>query len=200
KAFSTDIGIEVASLGVQVHGGMGFIEETGAARLLRDARIAPIYEGTNGIQANDLMGRKVQRDGGAAAAAFIAGMRPAAAALAGAGNADLAATGARLRDGLDCLAAATGWMVETGKRDIALAAAGAVPFLALFGNVTAGWLLGREALAAAAGDSGADANFCAAKIKTARFFADHVLARSRGLLETVRDGGVSVTSFAEADF
>jgi alkylation response protein AidB-like acyl-CoA dehydrogenase len=207
KAWCTDTGCEVAHTGIQVHGGMGFIEETGAAQHLRDARIHPIYEGTNGIQANDLMGRKVQRDGGAAAAAFIAAMQPAAQQLAGAGVADLAAIGARLGDGLDCLSRATAWMAAAGSRDIRVAAAGAVPYLALFGNVAAGWLLGRQALAAAAIAAGragaahaATPQFCATKIKTARFFADHVVARSRGLLTAVTEGGEAAAMLADTDF
>jgi hypothetical protein len=194
----------VAHTGVQVHGGMGFIEETGAAQHMRDARIHPIYEGTNGIQANDLMGRKVQRDGGAAAKAFIAEMKPAAAELAGAGDADLAAIGKKLADGLDSLGKATDWIVEAGRHDIARSAASAVPYLALFGNVTAGWLMGREALAAKASNGalspGLAPQFAVAKIKTARFFADHVLVRSAGLLATVTDGADAVVALAEADF
>jgi alkylation response protein AidB-like acyl-CoA dehydrogenase len=204
KAWCTDTGCEVAHTGVQVHGGMGFIEETGAAQHMRDARIHPIYEGTNGIQANDLMGRKVQRDGGAAAKAFIAEMKPAAAELAGAGDADLAAIGKKLADGLDSLGKATDWIVEAGRHDIARSAASAVPYLALFGNVTAGWLMGREALAAKASNGalspGLAPQFAVAKIKTARFFADHVLVRSAGLLATVTDGADAVVALAEADF
>jgi 3-(methylthio)propanoyl-CoA dehydrogenase len=205
KAWCTDTGCEVAHTGVQVHGGMGFIEETGAAQHMRDARIHPIYEGTNGIQANDLMGRKVQRDGGEAAQAFIAEMRPAVADLARAGDADLAAIGKKLGDGLDCLGQATDWIVAAGKHEIARSAASAVPYLALFGNVTAGWLMGREALAANAAQgngagNGLDPRFAAAKIKTARFFADHVVVRSRGLLATVTEGADSVVTLAEADF
>ncbi|MFO0989405.1 MAG: acyl-CoA dehydrogenase [Alphaproteobacteria bacterium] len=208
KAWCTDTGCEVAHTGVQVHGGMGFIEETGAAQHMRDARIHPIYEGTNGIQANDLMGRKVQRDGGASAKAFIAEMRIAAGQLAGSGDGDLGAIGRKLGEGLDCLAKATDWIVEAGKRDVARSAASAVPYLALFGNVAAGWLMGREALAAkgagGAGPGGLDPRiapqFAAAKIKTARFFADHVLVRSAGLLATVADGADTVMALAEADF
>jgi alkylation response protein AidB-like acyl-CoA dehydrogenase len=212
KAWCTDTGCEVAHTGVQVHGGMGFIEETGAAQHLRDARIHPIYEGTNGIQANDLIGRKVQRDGGAAARTFVAEMRPAANSLASAADADLAAIGRKLDGGLDCLNQATDWIVAMGKRDPRLAAAGAVPYLTLFGNVTAGWLMGRQALAAAnarvngsgngyaEGVNDLDPRFCAAKVKTARFFADHVLVRSRGLHAAVVDGGEAVVTLAEADF
>jgi hypothetical protein len=183
---------------------MGFIEETGAAQHMRDARIHPIYEGTNGIQANDLIGRKVQRDGGAAAKAFVAEMRPVAAELAGASDADLAAVGARLGDSLDSLGQATEWIVGAGKKDARVAAASAVPYLALFGNVTAGWLLGREALGAAkaksANGTNGNARFYAAKMKTARFFAEHVLTRSRGLLATVSDGSESAVALADDDF
>jgi len=204
KAWCTDTGCEVAHTGVQIHGGMGFIEETGAAQHMRDARIHPIYEGTNGIQANDLMGRKVQRDGGAAAKAFIAEMRTAATELAGARDADLAATGARLGDSLDSLGQATEWIVAAGKKDARVAAASAVPYLALFGNVAAGWLLGREALAAAkangANGTNGNARFYATKVKTARFFAEHVLTRSRGLLATVSDGGEAAVALADEDF
>ncbi|MGH7004735.1 MAG: acyl-CoA dehydrogenase, partial [Alphaproteobacteria bacterium] len=203
KAWCTDLGCEVAHTGVQVHGGMGFIEETGAAQHMRDARIHPIYEGTNGIQANDLIGRKVQRDGGEAAGAFINEMRPAAAELSSASDADLAAIGRKLGDGIDSLAEASTWIVATGKRDIRLTAASAVPYLALFGNVAAGWLMGREALAAAkarANGAGGNARFYGAKMKTARFFADHVLVRSRGLLATVADGADAAVTLAEDDF
>jgi alkylation response protein AidB-like acyl-CoA dehydrogenase len=203
KAWCTDTGCEVAHTGVQVHGGMGFIEETGAAQHMRDARIHPIYEGTNGIQANDLMGRKVQRDGGAAANAFIAEMSGAAGELAGSSDADLAVIGRKLSDGLDCLRQATEWMVAAGKDDIRHAAAGAVPYLALFGNVTAGWLMAREALAAAklrADGANGDPRFRAAKVKTARFFADHVLVRSRGLLATVAEGADAVVTLGEDQF
>jgi alkylation response protein AidB-like acyl-CoA dehydrogenase len=205
KAWCTDTGCDVASIGVQVHGGMGFIEETGAAQHMRDARIHPIYEGTNGIQANDLMGRKILRDDGAAARAFVAEMRGLPAALAAVGDADLAAIGAKLEDGIASLAAAIDWMAAAGKGRIGACAAAAVPFLALFGNVTAGWLMGKAAAAArrklANGGGGeGGARFYRAKIKTARFFADHVLVRSRGLLATVTDGSESVVSFAEDDF
>ena len=124
------------------------------------------------------------------------------------GDGDLGAIGRKLGEGLDCLAKATDWIVEAGKRDVARSAASAVPYLALFGNVAAGWLMGREALAAkgagGAGPGGLDPRiapqFAAAKIKTARFFADHVLVRSAGLLATVADGADTVMALAEADF
>jgi alkylation response protein AidB-like acyl-CoA dehydrogenase len=203
KAWCTDTGCDVAHVGVQVHGGMGFIEETGAAQHMRDARIHPIYEGTNGIQANDLLGRKVLRDGGETARGFVQEMKPAAGALIAEGDADLAAIGRHLADGLDCLARATDGLVAAAKTDPGTAYAGAAPYLTLFGNVVAGWLMGKAALAAkrrlAAGANG-DASFFAAKVKTARFFADQTLVRSRGLLATVLDGGSTVMALAEDQF
>ncbi|MCY4066618.1 MAG: acyl-CoA dehydrogenase, partial [Rhodospirillaceae bacterium] len=134
KAWCTDTGCDVAFTGVQVHGGMGFIEETGAAQHMRDARIHPIYEGTNGIQANDLMGRKILRDGGESARAFIAGMAADAAGIAASGNPDVAATGKALAASARALEKATEWMLATGPADICKASAHAVPYLTLFGN------------------------------------------------------------------
>ena len=196
KAWSTDLGVEIASLGVQVHGGMGFIEETGAAQHLRDARIAPIYEGTNGIQANDLVGRKLSRDGGAAAQELIAEMRALDAALAEVPGDDMATIRRSLTPGIDALAIATDWMVETGKSDPPRALAGAVPYLKLMGVVTGGWLMARGALAAQQRltQRGGDARFHEAKVVTARFFAEHVLATAPSLLPAVA-GGSTVMSF-----
>jgi alkylation response protein AidB-like acyl-CoA dehydrogenase len=182
KAWCTDQGVAIASIGVQIHGGMGFIEETGAAQYYRDARIAPIYEGTNGIQANDLLGRKVQRDGGAAAMALLAEMR------AGKNEATLAA-------GIDALDDATKWLVaNAGKR--ALTLSGAVPYLELMGIVTGGWLLALEAREAKrrldAGEG--DASFNRAKIATARFYDAHILATAPALLPAIK-GGDTVLGF-----
>jgi len=130
KAWCTDLGVEIASMGVQVHGGMGYIEETGAAQYLRDARIAPIYEGTNGIQANDLVGRKLGRDQGEAARALFGEMRVTLAELGGKPEWETMHRG--LAAGLDALEHATAYLVAT---DPALAAAGSTPYLALFGTV-----------------------------------------------------------------
>src|SRR5229473_2335819 len=143
KAWCTDLGFDIASLGVQVHGGMGYIEETGAAQYLRDARIAPIYEGTNGIQANDLVGRKLGRDQGEAARELFAEMRASLAELAG--QAEWEPLHRGLAEGLDALEHATAYLVEA---EPALAAAGSAPYLALFGTVAGGWLMARLALAA----------------------------------------------------
>ncbi|HEX7967518.1 MAG TPA: acyl-CoA dehydrogenase, partial [Stellaceae bacterium] len=196
KAWFTDLGNEIASTGVQVHGGMGFIEETGAAQHLRDARIAPIYEGTNGIQANDLVGRKLLRDGGAAAQELIAEMRALDPALAEAPGEDIEAIRRPLTPGIDALAIATEWMVETGKSDPPRALAGAVPYLKLMGAVTGGWLMARGALAARQrlAERDGDVRFHEAKLITARFFAEHVLATAPSLLPAVA-GGNTVMSF-----
>jgi 3-(methylthio)propanoyl-CoA dehydrogenase len=193
KAWSTDLGVEIASIGVQIHGGMGFIEETGAAQHLRDARIAPIYEGTNGIQANDLMARKVMRDGGATAKHFIATMRGIDAALSG--N-DFAAIRERLRPALDALEDATGWIVGAWNDDPARTIAGAVPYLNLFGFAAGGWLMAKSALAAAdrLKRGTGDPAFNKAKIATARFYAEHILPHAAGLAPAIR-GGATVMDF-----
>ncbi|HUC62750.1 MAG TPA: acyl-CoA dehydrogenase [Alphaproteobacteria bacterium] len=202
KAWSTDQGVEVASLGIQIHGGMGFIEETGAAQHYRDARIAPIYEGTNGIQANDLMGRKLGRDGGETARRFIAEMAKLDVPLASARNPEIAALRAPLRDGVDALETATRWMVETMAQDMRRAAAGAVEYLRLFGTVAGGWAMARAALEAArrlAAREG-DAAFHEAKLVTARFYADTVLARAPASLAPLMRAGDSVLALAEEQF
>jgi len=183
KAWCSDKGIEIASTGIQVHGGMGYIEETGAAQHLRDARIAAIYEGTNGIQAGDLVGRKLGRDKGEAARELFAEI---AASL---GDFTGATTGLRqpLADGLIALEDATAWLVEA---EPAFAAAGAVPYLNLFGTVAAGWLMARLALAAQQGSH----PLAAAKLATARFFAEQILAAVPGLLPAIK-GGSTVLGF-----
>ncbi len=194
KAWCTDLAVAVASTGLQVHGGMGYIEETGAAQHLRDARIAPIYEGTNGIQANDLVLRKLAADGGGAAAALAAEIRLDAAALVEAAAVDLAAIGRALGDGVAALEAATAFLVTA---DAATAAAGSVPYLTLLGTVCAGWLLGCQARAARlrAAKTGDAAGFLGDKVRTARFYAEHFLAPAPGLLPAVR-GGATVLGFA----
>lgn len=193
KAWCTDMGIEVASLGVQVHGGMGFIEETGAAQHYRDARIAPIYEGTNGIQANDLVFRKVLRDEGKAALALIAEMRTMVDLLGDAQAGDAAAIGTRLAGALDDLAAATDWLLSRGKDDPVAAAASAAPYLKLFALATAGWLMARAALAIGTDES----DFAAGKRVTVRFFADHILPQTTALLPAIVDGADTVMALAD---
>ncbi len=200
KAWCTDLGVEIASLGVQIHGGMGFIEETGAAQHYRDARIAPIYEGTNGIQALDLLGRKLLRDKGAAARGLIEQMRGSLNALSATPGEDTRAIRLGLERGLDTLSSSTGWIVEAGARDIRLAATAASPYLRLFGTVAGGWLMGRAAVAAAGklGEANGDAAFLNAKIKTARFYADNVLPQAQALAAMITDGGASVLEIDEA--
>jgi len=189
KAWCTDLGVEIASTGVQVHGGMGYIEETGAAQHLRDARIAPIYEGTNGIQANDLVGRKLGRDQGEAARELFAEMRASLAELGG--EAGWAPIHRGLAEGLDALERATAYLVAA---EPALAAAGSAPYLALFGTVAGGWLMARLARAA---DANAAAEFAAAKLATARCYAAHYLARAPGYLPAIK-GGATILGFDPA--
>ena len=192
KGWSTEIGIEVASLGIQVHGGMGYMEETGAAQYLRDSRISTIYEGTTGIQANDLVGRKMARDGGAVFREVIAMMRSVEQGLDLSESADLKAIRARLAVAIDALARAGVWVVEEFPKDIRAVSASAVPFLRLFGVVAAGWQMARAALVAQGRvDAGDGDPFYQAKIHTARFFADHLLTQAEGLATTVVGGAAS---------
>jgi alkylation response protein AidB-like acyl-CoA dehydrogenase len=190
KGWCTENSVDIASLGIQVHGGVGFIEETGAAQHLRDARITPIYEGTTGIQANDLIGRKLARDGGYAARMLIAQMRALIAAQAE--DSRLAQDAAALAAAVDALEGAVGYVVENYAKDIRSVSVGAVPLLKLFGIVAGGWQMLRAAsisLRRLAQDaSSADAGFHQAKISTARFYADHVLAQAPGLAHSVIHG------------
>jgi len=189
KAWGSDTCTEVASTGIQVHGGMGFIEETGAAQYYRDARIAAIYEGTNGIQANDLVGRKIGRENGETVGQLIADMRADLHALSGSNNEDLAAIREALGDGIDDLEAATQWIVETWPDAPAQVAAGAVPYLKLLAVVAGGWLMARSAKIAV---DGGDSEFRAQKLNTARFFADHEIVKSPSLSRIVTRGSSAV--------
>ena len=175
KGFCTERAVEVASLGIQIHGGMGFIEETGAAQHYRDARILPIYEGTTAIQANDLLGRKVLRGGVASARLFAARIAETEARLAS-GDASAQAIGTRLAQARGAFEAALDWMLENSRKDIDAAFAGSVPFLMLSGTLAAGWMLAKGALAAqTARDAGQDTAFLTQKIATALFYAQHIL-------------------------
>ena len=202
KGWCTETGIEVASTGMQIHGGMGFIEETGAAQYLRDARITSIYEGTTGIQANDLIGRKVLRDGGRSMQALVAQIDAVCAQLDASGDPQLQAIGARLRTGSQNVADCVRWILATGARDLNAVLAGAVPFLHLCGVVCGGWQMARAALVArrklAAGEG--DQDFLAAKIATARFFADQDLSRAPGLAEATLHAGASTMALTEDQF
>jgi acyl-CoA dehydrogenase len=202
KGWFTETGIEVASTGIQVHGGMGFVEETGAAQHLRDARITTIYEGTTGIQANDLIGRKIAREGGTTAKEVISAMRAVEADLGKVANEDMAATREAFSAALTAAEECVSWMVITYGNDIKAAHAGAVPFLKLMGIVCGGWQLARSALIAQqrhSEDKG-DKSFYEAKIKTARFYADHVLTQAPALRNTIVHGAAGVMALAEEQF
>jgi hypothetical protein len=201
KGWSTEQGIEIASTGIQVHGGMGFVEETGAAQYLRDARITTIYEGTTGIQANDLIGRKVAFEKGATALAVIGAMRQLDAPL-GAGGAAAASLRAALTDAVDDLDGATRWLVENYSKDPRAASGVSVPYLKLFGTVAGGWMMARAALAAQAGlkDPEADRDFLEAKLATAHFYAEHELPRAHLLAREVTHGAASVLALDPARF
>ena len=202
KGWSTETSIDVASLGIQVHGGMGFIEETGAAQFLRDARITTIYEGTTGIQANDLIGRKIARESGATAKAVLGAIGAFDAVLAEIPGGDFAAIRSRLAAGAKAAAESVDWIVSTYGTDAKAVHAGAVPFLKLMGIVCGGWQMARAAVAAHAqlGRGVGDEAFLNAKIATARFFADHFLSQSRGLRDAIVEGAPGVLALAEAQF
>ena len=201
KGWGSEVGSEAAWNSVQVHGGMGFIEETGAAQFMRDAKIAEIYEGSNGIQAMDLIGRKLARDGGDEAKKLIAEMRDLDGALADGGD-DLAGLRAALKHGVNALDNATGWLLEAHKRDIRDAAAGAMPYLRLWGTVAGGWLMARAALAAQAdlkANSG-DSAFLKTKITTAKFYGERILPRSASLEAEITAGSESLMTLADENF
>jgi len=202
KGWSTENGIEIASLGMQVHGGMGFIEETGAAQYLRDARITAIYEGTTGIQSNDLVGRKTAREGGATAKGIIQMMRATQSELAKSQGEDLTAIAAALAEGIDAFEECVNWIVATFNGDIKAVHAGSVPYLMLTGIVTGGWQMGRAALIAskqlAAG--GSDKDFYSGKLATARFYAEHVLSKARGVKDSIVRGAKGVMALEENQF
>jgi alkylation response protein AidB-like acyl-CoA dehydrogenase len=204
KAWCTDLGCEIASLGVQIHGGMGFIEETGAAQHYRDARITPIYEGTNGIQALDLLGRKLLRDDGAAARELIAEMSATLDRLGSLKGREITAVRGALGEGIMTLEAAGDYLLETGKDEIQRAAAGASPYLRLFGTVAGGWLLAKGAAAAARrlaeGGDGIDAGFLQAKLATGRFYAENIMPQVAGLASQVITGADSTLALDEAQF
>jgi len=198
KGWSTETGIEVASLGVQVHGGMGFIEETGAAQHLRDARITTIYEGTTGIQANDLVGRKIAREGGASARQWIAALRAFDGELARSANAEVKALRAGLAAAVQALSDCVEFIVT--EKDPRATFAGAVPFLKLAGVVAGGWQMARAALAAERRLASGERSFLEAKIATARFYGDHVLTQAPGLRDTVLSGAAALMQLPDDQF
>ncbi len=199
KGWSTENAINIASLGVQVHGGMGFIEETGAAQYLRDARITSIYEGTTGIQANDLIGRKIAREGGKTIGLVITRMREVLQQLQQSTAEPLAAIAKALAAAIEALERAVAFIVASYGKDVRAALVGAVPFLQLFGTVSGGWLLAQGALAAQRKlEAGSDDQaFLQAKIVTARFYADHVLSQAPGLAYTVVEGAAGALAIED---
>ena len=209
KGYSTEMSLDVTSLGVQVHGGMGFIEETGAAQYLRDAKILTIYEVTTAIQANDLVGRKTARDGGQFARAIAAQVEVTERALLDNGSADALAVAKRLKaareayvDVVNFVAIGMAKPVEGATKASANAVfAGSVPYLMLAGNLMAGWQLARALLVAQDQlQAGVDKSFMKAKIITARFYADHLLSKAPGTRDSIVDGADSVTAMALESF
>ncbi|MFN3304734.1 MAG: acyl-CoA dehydrogenase [Roseateles sp.] len=195
KGYSTEMSLEVTSLGVQVHGGMGFIEETGAAQYYRDAKILTIYEGTTAIQANDLVGRKTARDGGQLARVIAGQIEGTEAALAQRGSVAAQAMLKSLRAAREDYLAVVDFIAAQAKANPNAAYAGSVPYLMLAGNLVAGWQLAR-ALLAAEDALATDKDFMAAKIATARFYAEHILPRTASLRAAIVHGADSVTELA----
>ena len=189
KAFGTDVGCEVSSLGIQVHGGMGFIEETGAAQHFRDARITPIYEGTNGIQAIDLATRKLPMKGGAVVLEHISGLRSIAEAAMASNNPAFGQMGYALNDAVEDLEEATGWMLETLADEPDRVLGAATPYLRLFGLASGGAWLAKGALALGQEANGDTSDAHKARIATARYVAENHLPETKGLNTIVRSGG-----------
>jgi alkylation response protein AidB-like acyl-CoA dehydrogenase len=199
KAFATDIGTEVASLGVQVHGGMGFIEETGAAQHYRDARIAQIYEGTNGIQAVDLVARKLPLSGGHAVQAFVDELRGTAASVAASNDPAFGGTAAKLAEAIEALDRASAWLLGALEREPDAALAGATPYLRLFGTAAGGAALAEEALAGirlSGGNGHGNGADAAGRTALARFFAENFCVQAHGLERAVTEGAESVSEAA----
>jgi hypothetical protein len=202
KGWFTETGLNIASMGIQVHGGAGFIEETGAAQYLRDARITTIYEGTTGIQAMDLVGRKIGRDGAVTIRKVIVSMRDAQAALESADHDELRSIGAVLEKAIDGLEAAVDFLANVYAEAPKRALAGSVPFLELLGIVACGWQMGRAALAAhrLIQSGSANTEFLKSKITTSRFYADHALPNASALSHAVIYGADSVLAMSEDAF
>jgi 3-(methylthio)propanoyl-CoA dehydrogenase len=197
KGYSTEMSLEVTSLGVQVHGGMGFIEETGAAQYYRDAKILTIYEGTTAIQANDLVGRKTARDGGTTAKAIVAQIEATEKELAKRASAQGLAVLKRLTAARLALIDVINFVAGNTKASPNAVFAGSVPYLMLAGNVFAGWQMARSLLAAEdCIAKGEDVAFMQAKITTARFYADHMLSKAPGVRDSIVEGAEAVTSLA----
>ena len=201
KGYSTEMSLDVASLGVQVHGGMGFIEETGAAQYLRDARILTIYEGTTAIQANDLVGRKTARDGGQTAKAIARQIEATEAALGGHKSAAAQAMHKHLSAARKAFIEVVDFVVGQSKASPNAVFAGSVPYLMLAGNLMAGWQMARALLVAEDQlAAGVEAAFMQAKIATARFYAEHILSKAPGVRDSIVEGHVAVNEMAVEGF
>lgn len=202
KGWSTELSVDVASTGVQIHGGMGFIEETGAAQYYRDARILPIYEGTTAIQANDLVGRKTYRDGGAVAKQLIADVRATQAQLQASANPHLQAIAVQLAPAAAAMEEVVDFVVANFKSDIKGVFAGSVPYLKLAGIVLGGWQMARAALIAQEKlqANTSDVSFMETKIATARFFAEHYLSTASGIKTSIVSGQSGVLSLSVEQF
>ena len=204
KGWSTEIGQVLTSLGVQIHGGMGYAEETGAAQYLRDARITTIYEGTTGIQANDLVARKILRDGGASLTALLAEMQATDADLAR--HPALAAVRKAHAEGCASVAAAGRWLAANHAKNPAVPGAVAYSMLMLLGTVTGGWQLARaaviasERLAADGADSAAERDFLAAKLITADFYAGQFSPLATACLRAIEAGADALVAFPDSQF
>ena len=197
KGFSTEMSLEVTSMAVQVHGGMGFIEETGVAQYYRDAKILTIYEGTTAIQANDLVGRKTARDGGQTAKAIAAQVATTVAELQANGSGDALAVAKRLDAARAAFVDVVDFVAGQSKASPNAVYAGSVPYLMLAGNLMAGWQLGRSLLVAQTQlAAGVDKDYMQAKISTARFYADHILTKAPGLRDSIVEGADAVTALA----
>ena len=197
KGYSTEMSLEVTSLGVQVHGGMGFIEETGAAQYYRDAKILTIYEGTTAIQANDLVGRKTARNGGRTAKAIAAQIEATEAELAQRDSADARAVANRLKAAREAFVEVVEFVASQAKASPNAVFAGSVPYLMLAGNLVSGWQLARSLVVAEElAEAGTEVAFMQAKVTTARFYAEHILNKVPGLRDSIVEGAESVTALA----
>ncbi|MFZ9336510.1 MAG: acyl-CoA dehydrogenase, partial [Burkholderiaceae bacterium] len=197
KGYSTEMSLEVTSLGVQVHGGMGFIEETGAAQYYRDAKILTIYEGTTAIQANDLVGRKTARDGGQTARAIAAQVQATEAELAKSSSVAARAMLKRLGAARTAFIEVVDFVAGNTKASPNAVFAGSVPYLMMAGNLIAGWQMARALLVAEAkAAAGEDVAFMQAKVATARFYGDHILSKVPGMRDAIVEGADSVNAMA----
>jgi hypothetical protein len=202
KAWATDLAVETTSAGIQVHGGMGFIEETGAAQYYRDARITPIYEGTNGIQSNDLVFRKILRDNGAEAKRFTGEIKDFLKTLSQKPSDDLDVIQGNMTKAVAALEETTQWMLANAKSNTEVLAASAVPYLRIFSTVAGGYMMARMAHAAhqALFNAEGHADYYNAKLITARFFAEALLPQIHGLVKPVMGGHIAVTQIANDQF